>query len=74
MNHLARAIRAVETILVRLTAFAQNELSGAHFSLEIVLEIADFARDGGGSAKKGGVRAIGLIYKPLTQPHFAHLQ
>ena len=47
MNHPARPIRAVEAILVRLTAFAQNELSKAHFSLEIVLEIVlevpDFA-------------------------------
>ena len=38
MNHLARPIRAGETILVRLAAFAQNELPRAHFSLEILLE------------------------------------
>ena len=63
MNHLARPIRAGETILVRLVAFAQNELSGAHFSLEIVLEIVlemrNFARDERGEFKEGKVRALG---------------
>jgi len=63
MNHLARPIRAGERILVRLVAFAQNELSGAHFSLEIVLEIvlevAGFCSRRRRECKEGRVRALG---------------
>ena len=72
MNHLARPIRAGEAILVRLVAFAQNELSGAHFSLEILLEIVLEVRilleTSAGSAKRVRLGHWVSIFPPnLTQ-------